>query len=170
MLFIKDFIDDPLNWITSIFGVGSIYFITQTYPIFAKATYTFTQTGFINFIGSIICILLTIILFVLSIKDKADKTRKEIEQLNSTIAEQNFSLKQKDENVKGLIQDRNGLKNERNENRATISNLENTIKIQHTVITSLTQKIDSKELITFSEEIPLMTQNLSIGENNQNDR
>lgn len=170
MLFIKAFIDNPLNWLTGIFGIGSVYFVTQTYPIFAQASYTFTQKGFINFIGSIVCILLTIILFVLSIKDKLDKTRKEIEQLNSTIAEQNFSLKQKDENVKGLIQDRNDLKNERNENRATISNLKNTIKIQHAVFTSLTQKLDPKGLITFSEETTLMTQNLSIGENDQNDR
>ncbi|WP_288946121.1 hypothetical protein [uncultured Leuconostoc sp.] len=170
MLFIKAFIDNPLNWLIGIFGIGSVYFVTQTYPIFAQASYTFTQKGFINFIGSIVCILLTIILFVFSIKDKLDKTRKEIEQLNSTIAEQNFSLKQKDENVKGLIQDRNDLKNERNENRITISNLEYRIEMQGVVFKSLTENLDRKELIKLNKEIPLMTQNLSIGENNHNDR
>lgn len=153
MLFIRNFIDDPLNWLTSIFGVGSVYFITQIYPIFAKAKYSFTQTGIINTIGFIICILFTLVLFVFSLKDKTDKTRKEIKTLNSKISEQKDSLKQKDENVKGLRQSRTKIKNDIMDSRSTIAALQAQVEIYKEAYKVVLSRTDSKSVLKINEEI-----------------
>lgn len=147
-----------------------MYLCHEVYPIFLQAKYQFSHQDNINFVILLICICLLFIFVVLSLNDYRNKTSTALRTLNEKISKLQKDNDKKDENIKGLIQDRNELKNERHENRATISSLENRIEIQSAIFTSLTQKIDSKELIAFNKEIPLITQNLAIGENNQNDR
>lgn len=153
-----------------ILSVPTMYLCHEVYPVFLRAKYPLSHQDTINCSILLIFVCLLLIFGVLSLNDYRNKTSAVIKTLNEKVYELQKDNDKKDENVKGLIQDRNDLKNERNENRATISNLENRIEIQSAVFTSLTQKIDSKELIAFNKEIPLITQNLAIGENNQNDR
>lgn len=170
MPFITDFIKNPLHITIGVLSVPTMYLCHEVYPVFLKAKYSFSHQDTVNFAILLLCLCLILIFGVLSFNDYRNKTSTTITKLNDINSKLQKDNDRKDENVKGLIQDRNELKNERNENRATISNLENTINIQQAVVNSLTQKLGPKDLITFQEEIPLMTQNLSIGENNQNDR
>lgn len=170
MLFITDFIKNPLHIAVGILSVPTMYLCHEVYPVFLRAKYPFSHQDTINFEILLICFCLLLIFIVLSLNDYRNKTSTALRTLNEKVSKLQKDNDKKDENVKGLIQDRNDLKNERNENRATISNLENRIEIQRAIFNSLTQKIDSKELIAFNKEVPLLTQNLAIGEDDQNDR
>lgn len=172
MLYIKKFIANPLEWITGFFGLSTVFFITQTYPIFAKAKYTFTQMGFVNIVGLIVCIIVTFVLVVLSLNNYKNKTIEEIKTLKLENSNKINLLKQKDENAKGLLQTRTELKNEIMDNRATIDGLKTQVSMYSEAFKVLLSKSDGSSIAEIDTKIiPLIPETTNSKEKEkQNDR
>lgn len=155
MPFITDFIKNPLHITIGVLSVPTMYLCHEVYPVFLKAKYSFSHQDTVNFAILLLCLCLILIFGVLSFNDYRNKTSTTITKLNDKISKLQKDNDQKDENVKGLIQSKNKITNERNENRIIISNLEFKISQYDSLFASVTQRLDHREALEIKGEISL---------------
>ncbi|MFT8616868.1 MAG: hypothetical protein ABF723_13730 [Lentilactobacillus hilgardii] len=160
VLFITDFIKNPLHIIMGVLSVPTMYLCHEVYPVFLKAKYPFSHQDTINFEILLLCLCLLLIFGVLSFNDYRNKTSTTITKLNDIVFKLQKDNDQKDENVKGLIQSKNKITNERNENRVIISNLESKIGQYDSLFASVAQRLDHREVLEIKEEISQTTTNI----------
>lgn len=127
---------------------------------------------FVNIVGIIICIIVIFVLFVLSLNNYKNKTIQEIKTLKLANSNQRDLLKQKDENVKGLLQNRTELKNEIMDNRSTIDGLKTQVTIYSEALKVFLSKSDGNSIVEIDKKIiPLIPETTNSKEKEkQNDR
>lgn len=159
--FIHNFFKEPVYIFTGISMTGTCYFFSRIYPDFIKIKYNFNKETNIDITIFLILLVTSIMLFIKSLQHYNDQKKSNIDTLekqlkeaenqlitkNQEIMALNKEIKQKSDNVNGLIENLSNVKHERNEALLGIQILESKIATYILILDSISPELRQKIVI-----------------------